>query len=222
MILAIDTSTQWIGIALYAEREVLYEKVWKTQRRHTVELAPAIQETMQACGIDFSCLKALAVALGPGSFTSLRIGLAMIKGIALTWHLPVVGIPTLDILAGAVQGADLPLICVLQAGREKLAIGAYANTDGKWTSNAPIRVATSNELATEINKPTLIFGEMSQEDHQHLGRKWKNVILSSPAFSVRRPAILAELACQRWQAGQTDNIVTLTPIYVHTIESILE
>ena len=92
MILALDTSTQWMGIALYQDAQILYEKVWKTNRRHTVELSPAIQSALQECGQQIGSLEAVAVALGPGSFTSLRIGLAVAKGLSLTlahprgWH----------------------------------------------------------------------------------------------------------------------------------------
>ena len=99
MILAIDTSTQWMGIALLQDAQILYEKVWRTKRRHTVELAPAIQEAVQDCGLQIKELEAIGVALGPGSFTSLRIGLAVAKGLALTQRAPVIGIPSLDITA---------------------------------------------------------------------------------------------------------------------------
>ena len=81
MILAIDTSTQWVGIALLDENQIIYEKIWKTQRRHTVELSPAIQSALQDTNHFPSDLSAVAVAIGPGSFTSLRIGLALANSI---------------------------------------------------------------------------------------------------------------------------------------------
>src|SRR5512140_3265452 len=101
MLLAIDTSTQWMGLALFDGIQVISETIWQTHSHHTIELAPAIQQLMGRCAVQPGYLQALGVALGPGSFTSLRIGLAVAKGMALALHLPVVGVPTLDILAQA-------------------------------------------------------------------------------------------------------------------------
>ena len=62
------------------------------------------------------------MALGPGSFTSLRVGLAFVKGLALARHLPIIGIPTLDVVAAAQEVRDLPLAAVLQAGRGRFSL----------------------------------------------------------------------------------------------------
>ena len=75
------------------------ETIWASHDYHTIELAPAIADTLTRAGLEIQDLKLLAVATGPGSFTGLRIGLAVAKGIALACHLPIIGIPTLDIVA---------------------------------------------------------------------------------------------------------------------------
>lgn len=221
MILAVDSSTSWLGICLYEEPLVLYEQTWKTKRRHTVELAPVVAAAMKECGVSIDQLKGLAIALGPGSFTSLRIGLVFIKGLAFACHLPVVGIPTLDCLAYSQPISDKPLVCVLQAGRGKLAAAEY-HTDGQqWVCENPCRVLTARELVAQIESPTLVCGELDAEERRTLARKWKSVLLTSPAKSMRRPAFLAELACQRFNAGKTDDPVTLSPFYLHTADPIL-
>jgi tRNA threonylcarbamoyladenosine biosynthesis protein TsaB len=221
MILAIDASTSWLSLALYEESEVLYERTWKTQRRHTVELAPAVEKALQDCALTFEQIQALAVALGPGSFTSLRIGLVFVKGLALAYHLPVIGIPTLDILAYSQPVRDLPLICALHAGRGKLAVANYKNVDNHWTCDTPIEVMTAKDVVFQINSPTLVCGEFSEEDRRILSRKWKSVILATPANCVRRPSCLAEIAMQRWKTGKIDDPAALTPIYLHTSDPIL-
>src|SRR5512138_2408534 len=99
MLLAVDTSTTWIGLALYDGMRVLGEMTWQSKNHHTVELSPGINELLNRCGVTTANLGALGVAIGPGSFTSLRIGLAMVKGMALALRIPVVGVPTLDVLA---------------------------------------------------------------------------------------------------------------------------
>jgi tRNA threonylcarbamoyladenosine biosynthesis protein TsaB len=221
MILAIDASTSWLGICLYEEPLVLYERTWKTKRRHTVELAPAVSNAMGECGISIDQLKGLAIALGPGSFTSLRIGLVFIKGLALARHLPVVGVPTLDCLAYSQPVSDKPLVCVLQAGRGKLAAADYHAVNQQWVCDKPSRVMTAKELVTQIETPTLVCGELDAEERHTLARKWKSVLLASPANSIRRPAFLAELACQRLNAGKVNDPATLAPIYLHTADPIL-
>jgi tRNA threonylcarbamoyladenosine biosynthesis protein TsaB len=220
MILAIDTSTAWLGIAIYDETAVLYEQVWKTQRRQTVELAPAVEAALKECAITNDKLEALAVALGPGSFTSLRIGLVFVKGLALAHHMPVIGIPTLDCLAYAQPVSALPLICGLHAGRGKLAIAQYKNIDNQWVNKDACQVMTAKELVGQITSPTLVCGEFNDEERRTITRKWKSVILSSPANSIRRPAYLAELAASRLKAGKIDDPVTMLPIYLHTADQI--
>src|SRR5574338_1026705 len=101
MLLAVDTSTAQVGLAIYDGSQVISEYAWRSSQRHTVELAPAVFELLTRCGLKMDDIRALGVALGPGSFTSLRVGLSLVKGLALSKHIPLVGIPTLDILAAA-------------------------------------------------------------------------------------------------------------------------
>lgn len=221
MLLAVDTSTQWMGLALYDEASILGEMVWRTHSHHTVELSPSISELLKRCGVTPHELKALGVALGPGSFTSLRIGLAVVKGLCMALHIPVVGVPTLDVLAAAQPVQDLPMAAVLHAGRGRLAVGWYAAVDGVWQLQEGPQVMTVEELAGQIRKPTLVCGELDKASRQLLGRKYRNVVLVSPAGALRRPAYLAELAWKRWRAGNTDDVASLSPIYLHVVESSL-
>jgi tRNA threonylcarbamoyladenosine biosynthesis protein TsaB len=219
MILAIDTSTQWMGIALLKDTQILYEKVWRTHRRHTVELAPAIQEAVADCGLQINDLEAIGIALGPGSFTSLRIGLAVAKGLALTLHVPVIGIPSLDITAAGVPVQDIPLITVLRAGRERLAACNYQAENGHWKATGDIYITTAQELEAAIDSPTLICGELEQEERKVLERRWRNALLPDPADNIRRPAKLAMLCAQKFEAQQFDDVVSLAPIYLHTLNT---
>ncbi|MGD0877656.1 MAG: tRNA (adenosine(37)-N6)-threonylcarbamoyltransferase complex dimerization subunit type 1 TsaB [Anaerolineales bacterium] len=232
MLLAIDTSTAQIGLALYDGTSVPGECVWHSGLHHTEELAPALAELLRRVGIKMDDVAALGVALGPGSFTSLRVGLAFVKGLVLACHIPIVGIPTLDIVAGAVplpgtlivppepevptQASHSPrLAAVLPAGRGRLALGWYTAGGSGWQADGPAMVTTADELADQIHKPVIICGEMSADERHRLMRKFKNVSLAPPSQCVRRPAILAELAWQKWQAGKTDLAATLAPIYIH-------
>ncbi len=220
MLLALDTSTRYIGVALYDGTQVLSEMVWSNLDHHTVEMAPAVAETLSRTGVTMNDLGALAVATGPGSFTGLRIGLALAKGIALARRIPMIGVPTLNILAAAQPVQDVPLAAVLQAGRGRLATGWYQVQEGAWSPAGELEVLSIEGLSRRIQQPTLVCGELTEEERRILGRKRKNVLLASPAQSLRRPSFLAELAWQRWQAGQVDDPATLAPTYLHYNEPI--
>ncbi len=222
MLLAVDTSTQTIGIALYDAPRVLAEMHWQSKSHHTVELAATVKDLMARCGVSPEELTLLVCALGPGTFTGLRIGLAFAKGLALSLRIPVIGIPTFDFLAAGVPLSENPLMCVLPAGRSRLAVSWYKSNGEAWQQESGPVVMMPADLSEQISGPTLITGEMTPEDRQVLGRKWKNALLTSPAFSVRRPALLAELGWQRWEAGQRDDPVSLAPIYLHVAEPIPE
>ncbi|MDK2979688.1 MAG: tRNA threonylcarbamoyladenosine biosynthesis protein TsaB [Chloroflexota bacterium] len=219
MILAIDTSTQWMGIALLQDAQILYEKVWRTKRRHTVELAPAIQSAMDDCGLRVGDLEAVGVALGPGSFTSLRIGLAVAKGLALTQRVPVIGVPSLDITAAGLPVQDKLLIAVLRAGRERLAACHYRVQEGRWQADGDIFITTAQELEAAIDSPTLVCGEIEPEERRILERRWRNALLPDAADCMRRPARLAVMSAERFQAGKFDDAVSLAPIYLHTLNT---
>ena len=117
MLLAVDTSTRTVGLALYDGAQVMYELAWTSNDFHTVELAPAVTSMLERCDQEVSALQAIAVAIGPGSFTGLRIGLALAKGLALVRHIPLIGIPSLDVLAAAQPTIAIPMAAVLRAGR---------------------------------------------------------------------------------------------------------
>jgi tRNA threonylcarbamoyladenosine biosynthesis protein TsaB len=214
-LLAIDTSTRTVGLALYDGTQVVFESTWVSKDHHTVELAPAVADALQKSGISAAGLGALAVATGPGSFTGLRIGMALAKGIALAQHLPLIGVPTLDALAAAQPLSDLPLAALLRAGRGRLAVGWYQAQEAGWRSIRNVEVLTPQDLAQRLQTPTLVCGELTKEERQMLQHKQKNVVLASPVQSLRRPSFLAGLAWTRWQAGQTDDPVSLAPIYLH-------
>lgn len=219
-LLALDTSTRTVGLALYDGTQVLHENVWTSRVYHTVQLAPAIDEALKKSSLSADDLGALAIATGPGSFTGLRIGMALAKGFALARHLPLIGVATLDALAEAQPIQEIPLVAVLRAGRGRLAIGWYQAVRGSWKPVSDIELLTTNELAEHIKSPTLVCGELSSEDRFLLSDQCQESILASPARSLRRPGFLAEIAWRRWQRGQADDPASLAPIYLHYNQTI--
>jgi tRNA threonylcarbamoyladenosine biosynthesis protein TsaB len=220
MLLAVDTSTRTMGIALYDGAQVLSETVWTSRDYHTVELAPAVARVLARPGLTVENLQVLAVATGPGSFTGLRVGMALVKGLALAAHLPVIGIPSLDVLVEAQPVKEAQLAAVLRAGRGRLAVGWYQAVSERWQATSQVEILSLEALSRKITGPTQVCGELTAEERRSLARKRKNVILASPASSLRRPSFLAELAWRRWEAGKVDDPATLAPFYLHYHEFI--
>ena len=105
MLVAIDTATRTASLAIHDGQRVLYEATWQAGWRHTVQMTSRLVAAMDSIALDLESLTGVAVALGPGSFTGLRVGMALAKGLVLARNIPLVGIPTLDVLAAA-QGRD--------------------------------------------------------------------------------------------------------------------
>ena len=220
MLLAIDTSTSWISLALYDGTFICYELTWESPHHHTVELSPALKQIFSQTGTDPEMLTGLAVATGPGSFTSLRIGLSTAKGFALALKLPIVGVPSLDIIAASQPVEDLPMIAVLHAGRKRLAYAPYKAVGRLWEAQNEPAVIDPKELVKTITEPTLICGELSADARSIIGRRWKNAILASPAHSLRRAGFLAEIGWKKLIENQADDPRYLTPIYLSTTNPI--
>lgn len=225
MLLALDSSTRQVGLALLdPKRGILAEWFWRAGDHHTRALAPIVRLLLEQVGVGWEEVKALGVALGPGSFTGLRAGLALAKGLAYTRRLPLVGVSTLDVVAAGVPvEREARLAATLEAGRGRLAVNWYrpaqegeTPTAGGWVHERGPQVLTAAQLAHAIQGPTLVAGELQPEEQARLRRRWKKVRVLPPAWCVRRPGLLAELAWRRWQGGAGDDPATLAPIYLHT------
>lgn len=217
MLLAIDTATRIAGLALYepAWGRVLGEETWYSADSHTVELTPRLVRMLAQQGLTPSDLAGLVVSMGPGSYTGLRIGLSLAKGLALSLDLPLVGVPTLDVVAEPHKAQRLPICALLQAGRRRFCAAHYVRHRGRWRRRGPYQLATLDEICDQVTEPTLFCGEIeaSQADgiRQRLGA---DVAVATPAASLRRAAYLAELGGQRLARGDAHDASQLSPIYL--------
>lgn len=215
MLVAIDTATDSASLALHDGFRVRVEYTWECTRRHTVEVVPALVAALERVGLGARHLCAVAVTRGPGSFTGLRVGLAVAKGLALARGLPLVGVPTLDVVAAA-QGRDRrPLCAVLQAGRGRICSAAYRWRDGEWRAQEPPVLTTWAALAQTTTSPTLFCGEIDAAGVQALAALGELAVILPAAARLRRAGFLAEIAWRRLNRGETDDPATLTPIYLH-------
>jgi len=215
MLLAIDTSTQIASVALYHNGMLQDESTWWSQQNHTAELMPAIINLLGRQGLTPSQLEGIAVALGPGSFNGIRVGVSTAKGLAYALGLPLVGVSTLEILAYAHSLMRIPIRPILPAGRGQINTALFRNFRHRWCRLEEDRITTWDEICIQTVRRTVFCGEIGQAEaerlRQDLGRL---AVILPPAANWRRAGYLAELAWQRLQAGLCDDPITLQPIYL--------
>ncbi len=224
MLLSLDTATRHSGIALYDGQQIVAELNWRSVDAQTTELLPRLEQVMAWSGVRPADLAAIAVSLGPGSFTGLRVALSLAKGMALAHGLPLIGVPTLDATAYPHLGGQ-PVCAVVQAGRGRVLWSIYqpgpsagnALTLGAWQGHATsIALADYAGLAAAIDRPMRVVGELTPDLRSLLASQAGDAVcLPGPAAAARRAGCTAELGWLRWQAGQTDDPATLSPIYLH-------
>src|SRR5436305_3278068 len=112
LLLALDTASAMIGYAIADGERLLAEAAWHGQRQGTATLLAEVMRALEAMGYSQDDLGAVAVATGPGSFSGLRVGMGVAKGLALGLDIPIVGVPTLMITATPFGYAGLP-VCAL-------------------------------------------------------------------------------------------------------------
>lgn len=213
MLLAIDTATRWTGLALHDGSAVVVESGWRGVNTQTVELAPAVAELLRRVGLGAADLAGIAVALGPGSYTGLRVGLALAKGLALANQTPLVGVPTLDIVAASLGEMAGQLYIIAEAGRTRVCAAPYTWRANKgWQAAASPIITAWPELLATVSDPATFAGEVTAEAAKLI--REKKLRLVSPADSVRRAGYLAELGWRRLRKGKVDDAAALVPIYL--------
>lgn len=224
-LLALDSATQFISIALHDGQQMLAEQTWFSENHHTVELAPTVRLLMTRAHLIPADLSALAVSIGPGSYTGLRIGVALAKGIAAAHGLPLVGITSLDILAAQQPRVTGALILALPAGRSRVVMARYHWRKGRWAIRGEAQNVDWDTLLAGIDGAATISGEISAEGRSRIETAQANglpISLTPAALRMRRAGFLAEEAWARLRADDDPtgfDAAAVAPVYVKTKDS---
>jgi tRNA threonylcarbamoyladenosine biosynthesis protein TsaB len=214
-LLALDTSTQTAGVALYGDDTLLAELVWPAGRAQTTALLGEVDRLLCLSGLRPPDLGAVAVATGPGSFNGLRVGLATAKGLAFALDLPLLGVPTLDAAAYPHGGRGRPVRAVIAAGRGRYVSALYRWQDGQVRRVGDYANTTLEELANLIVEPAIVCGEVPADRLD----AWRDLAplaqLVPPTLNARRAGCLAEIAWARFRRGEQDDPAALEPVYLH-------
>lgn len=200
--LAIDTSTESAGIAV-STTSGIYARSWNAGRTQTTTLLPEIDNWLREADLAPADITGLIVATGPGTFTGLRVGLATAKGIIAVRDVPLVGIPTLDIVFAGHINEDV--VAVLPAGRGRV---VWQRRDG-----APVNTTVEEMLTALVSTPdSLLVGEVPDSYRVQIEA-------AHPAFrwQPRDPEVLLRLGAARMAASDLDDPITLEPTYLHGV-----
>lgn len=223
LVLGVESSTMQGGAALIGDDGLCSEYTLNVEATHSERLLPTIDRMLRDAGIGLDALSGLAVSIGPGSFTGLRIGLSTVKGLAYATGLPVVGISTLEALACTVAFAGAQVCPVLDARKQEVYAALF-----RCRSGAPVRIMEDAALAPEalcakIRRPTIFLGDglavYGELFRRLLGER---MLVPPPPSRGARPAWVAELGRQRLLRGERDAVDALVPRYLRPSEAELK
>ncbi|OLD78510.1 MAG: tRNA (adenosine(37)-N6)-threonylcarbamoyltransferase complex dimerization subunit type 1 TsaB [Ignavibacteria bacterium 13_1_40CM_2_61_4] len=223
-ILAIETATEVCGAALVRKGAVIGEASINAPHIHSEKLIGLVDESLGRAAVDLGNIDGIAVSIGPGSFTGLRIGLSVAKGLAFASGKPVVPVPTLKALAShagreSLAGSPSLVLAMIDAGRGDLYLAAYRDTRGTLQEVAQPRVAAPEEVVALFGdeRRIVIMGDGADKFQPWL-------TAAHPALSLRflfppRASRLCSAAAvgligeEELAAGRAADLATLEPVY---------
>ncbi len=213
MILCIETSTDVCSVALCSEGKTLKSLEYTGAPQHASRLAPMINDLMSQASLSYRDLDAVAVSQGPGSYTGLRIGASTAKGIAYASGIKLIAVPTLSIMARAIFEADpdCRIACPMIDARRMEVYTSLICRDGQIMSPTQALVVDENSFGTELAHNEITFGGNGAP-------KCQQVITSPNAHFLAdvKPLAkdMAQLACDRLEAGRVENVAYFEPFYL--------
>jgi len=221
LILAIENSGQCGSVALVANGQCLCEYSLQSKITHSQRLLTGIEKIMLEAAIAWEEIDGIAVSLGPGSFTGLRIGLATAKGLAMAAGKKLIGVPTLDGLACQLAYGSR-LICPITDARKNEVYAAFyrGNQDGCVTRVGDYLAITPDRLIRRITEPTVFVGDGVTVYGDLLRERLKDMAHFAPEeLFFSRAAAIGWLAAKLWHDNTFLDPVTAVPIYIRPSEA---
>ena len=210
-VLAFDTGAAACAVAVLDEARVV-ERQRPMARGHAEALLPLILEVLGEAALSFTDLDLLAVTVGPGAFTGLRVGLAAARGLRLSSGLPCLGVPTLEALAATARrqtACTTPLLAVLDTGRGDVYAQRFA-ADGAPAGEA-VAAALVDLPALVQPSGVCVAGDAAETVTAVL--RAAGIPAGSLVIATPSAAVVAARALERWQAGERD-LSPPAPLYL--------
>lgn len=224
LLLALDTATPRVNVAIGSAGGVLGEVKLVGGRRHAEQLAPAIRYLCDELDVDLGHLTAIAVGLGPGLFTGLRVGVTTAKVMAQALRVPVVGISSLDLLAYPARHTHRLVVAVLDARRREVFHARYRPVPGGVQRVSEYAVDRPDDVVADMlagGEEILLVGDGAQV-HSEAFERLERVEHAGPAFTAPSAAALVELATARVEREEFEAPWDLRPIYLRGSDAEIE
>jgi len=217
LVLGIETSTEQTAVALGTEQAILGAVTLAAGRPGNEQVVPAIEQLVAWSGVSLSSLGGIAVGLGPGLFTGMRVGIATAKTLAQTLQVPIVGLASLDLVAFSVAYARTLICAAIDARRGELFFAFYLPVPGEVARQTEFRVGSPAHLTAELEargEDILMVGNGALAYRRELEEAGNHVAFASPAQAYPAAAALVELSIPRLVREDFDRLYELKPFYV--------
>ncbi len=215
MELSIDTSTRYASVGLSRQGETVAELAWHSERNHSVELVPAIRRLLEHGGIGVEDVTAIFLAVGPGGFSALRVGMSTAVSLSTARAIPLVAIGTLQIEAQPYLRLGGDVRAIIGGGRTRLYVGSYPADSP--VSEGEIDLMEHGAFLDSLSAEAIYCGEaaptMASAIRERLGDAARIIDATSP---TRHASAIARLGHQRLEAGDVADAVNLEPIYLRS------
>ena len=215
MLLAIDTSTKHAGLLLW-NSGVIASTSWYSKYNHTKHVIAELDKLISENNFLVSDIKAIALAIGPGSFSALRVGFSIAKGLCVALKIPLTGISTLLAEAYSYRGTSQPICPLIFVNQRTIALGHFVIDKSNYiTTIQPETIVPADKLPQFLPKGSMVCGEGTQT----LKSMIDNVSISEITIveycnPYRRLESLAQLGSSQLDAGFDDDPETLQPRYL--------
>ena len=220
LVLGIETSTTVSSVAIGNERGIIAGATLARGKGHAEFVVPAIRSMAGEAGIDMRSLGGVAVGLGPGLFTGMRVGVATAKTIAQALRIPIVGIPSIDLLAYGVRHSSRLICAAADARRGEVFAAFYRQVPGGIQRLSDYAAWPPDRLAAEVqarSEDTLFVGDGALAYRDRLPHARAEYASYAQAFPTA--GSLVELAIPRFVREDTDPLLELEPLYVRKTDA---
>jgi len=220
LLLTVDTATPAGSVALSRGTTLLGEILLNLKKNHTDRLLIIIRQLLQDAGVTTDQLDALAVVIGPGSFTGLRVGVATVKGLAMAAGKPVLGVSSLATLAAQVPFAPLPVCALLDARKSEVYAGLFQWHEGRLTALGEESVLSPGRLLDSLDGDTIFVGDGSLAYRDLIiDRLGPQANFVSWPLQLPRASHAAGLALDCLRRRETIPLERLAPVYIRPSEA---